>query len=86
MASSVFSCLRTYAMHERAWHVALVVLMLSLVPVWIYIVSLSVADIARPVRITDTSKFRDSRQDIKNFVAPIFCQSVPKYASALNGQ
>ncbi|KAI0780577.1 hypothetical protein BD413DRAFT_463755, partial [Trametes elegans] len=75
-----FSGLRVYALRSRAWHVALLVFLLSLAPVWVYIVS---APRAVTIHFADLSQFRDANKSPVNQAAPVYCTTVATYPVSL---
>ncbi|KAL7283673.1 hypothetical protein ACG7TL_003109 [Trametes sanguinea] len=79
---AAFSSLRAFALLNRAWHISLLIAMLSLAPVWIYIVS---TPIFMPRRNADgLEQYRDVHQFAENFPPPTNCIAVPKYSIELD--
>ncbi|KAI8989774.1 hypothetical protein BD414DRAFT_414409 [Trametes punicea] len=68
-----FSSLRTFAMCNRAWHISLLIFMLSLTPVWIYIVRNGSCSMLIEGATDRSAQYRDVHQYTANFPPPTYC-------------
>ncbi|KAI9065383.1 hypothetical protein FKP32DRAFT_1567813, partial [Trametes sanguinea] len=81
---AAFSSLRAFALLNRAWHVSLLIAMLSLAPVWIYIVGDTTMACNDAQADDGSEQYRDAHQFPANFPPPTNCIAVPKVCLILS--